>query len=345
MGLVDVKAGPFRYSSDGVAVCVGTRPLGLHSPDSARARLITLGRGGLTVRSFAGVAAEPGPQLQGRIDDADVVAGTQPMVAEPEPVDCLVGQLNQAASVRQWWWLAALVAAVAGALTWPYGVAAWVVAVPLCWWWYQRTMLRRTVVVLYDADEQARARFDDIIEAWSRLRQSDRLWRSLGAADIGSAGPPAASAGADERAQRIPLTASLKGARWLATNLKVPTLSAGDAALYFLPDRVLVRQARTFGELSYARLGAAAGDQRCVELPGTQPRDSIMLAYSWKYVDRDGRPDQRYPDNPRRIVMLYGILEITGEDWLHWRIHTSRPEAAQAVSRVLVPASRPGSLP
>ncbi|MFV0430117.1 MAG: hypothetical protein ACK5KO_11930, partial [Arachnia sp.] len=62
-------------------------------------------------------------------------------------------------------------------------------------------------------------------------------------------------------------------------------------------------------------------------------------------VHRDGRPDQRIPAIPRRNVLLYVLLALTGEDWLHWRMHSSRPDAAQAVSRVLGPASRPGSLP
>jgi hypothetical protein len=55
------------------------------------------------------------------------------------------------------------------------------------------------------------------------------------------------NAGASNLVSRIATVADLKGPKHLSTNVTIPSLTAGKSSLYFLPDRVLVRDGKPSG--------------------------------------------------------------------------------------------------
>lgn len=129
--------------------------------------------------------------------------------------------------------------------------------------------------------------------------------------------------------------AGLTGPRHLATNVDVPSLTARTSALYFLPDRLLVREGKRYTDISYVRLRVTAGTERFIENPRDVPSDARQVDRTWQYVNVKGGPDRRYKNNPQLPVMRYGTIHLTTSDGLAWLIQTSRELAAPEVASAL----------
>ena len=76
------------------------------------------------------------------------------------------------------------------------------------------------------------------------------------------AAPGTASADADalcdedcnRAAAWLPTAATSEDIKQLSTNIAVPSISAGNSALYFLPERLLVREAKRYSDIDYGSL-------------------------------------------------------------------------------------------
>jgi hypothetical protein len=79
-------------------------------------------------------------------------------------------------------------------------------------------------------------------------------------------------------------------------NLKLPTLKAGKATLYFFPDRLLVYDSGGVGAVAYSDLKVEIEESRFVE-DGSVPQDSHQIATTWQYVNKKGGPDRRFSNN------------------------------------------------
>jgi hypothetical protein len=108
----------------------------------------------------------------------------------------------------------------------------------------------------------------------------------------------------------------------------------GRHALYFLPDRVLVRDRRRFSDVTYNGLGASAHAQRFIETD-RKPRDARQVDTTWQYVNVKRGPDRRYKNNRQIPVMLYGKAELATFSGLHWLLQCStviRPRGSRRPS-------------
>lgn len=123
----------------------------------------------------------------------------------------------------------------------------------------------------------------------------------------------------------------------------VPSLSAGRSALYFLPDRLLVREGKVYSDVSYDHLRVASGTERFIENPRDVPSDALQVDRTWQYVNVKGGPDRRFKDNPQLPVIRYGTIHLTTGDGLVWLIQVSRDLAATQVASSL--SSRPPVIP
>lgn len=81
------------------------------------------------------------------------------------------------------------------------------------------------------------------------------------------------NSGASSIINRVNAAADTSGPKALSTETVVPSITAGKAALYFLPDRVLVRDGNRFSDISYAHMNVRAGDTHFIESDVT-PRDA-----------------------------------------------------------------------
>jgi hypothetical protein len=145
------------------------------------------------------------------------------------------------------------------------------------------------------------------------------------------------NAGASSVVNRVSAHFSLKGPAVLKTNIMVPALETPGRGVYFLPDRILVRDGKRFAEVRYGQVTASAGDQRFIE-SGPVPGDSECVDTTWKYVNVKGGPDRRYTDNRQFPVMLYGETTLTAPNGFVaiWQFSNAAaaPQLARAVMQM-----------
>jgi hypothetical protein len=206
---------------------------------------------------------------------------------------------------------------------------------PSChtWLWYQ-DRARRTVVAFYDVNDGEAEWFQHLVDAVESLAGNQALWRVDAAGNVRTTYQYKVNAGATTIVSRSAASASLEPPSILATNIAVPSITSGKAGLFFLPDRLLIKDGKRFSDVSYSDLELQVTAIRFTE-SGRVPRDSQQVDTTWQYVNVNGGPDRRFKDNRRYPVMLYGELTIGSSGGLHWLLQSSQPTSAEQVGGVL----------
>ncbi|WP_019927615.1 DUF4236 domain-containing protein [Nocardia sp. BMG111209] len=359
-----LKAGPFRFnlSKSGIGVSAGVP--GFRVGSGPRGNYVHMGRGGVYYRATPGgrrrsAAAPPrgrpiSPQpawLPGFSPSAIVMAdvtGSTALEMAPSGSGTVVDQLEAAAARTAWGWWAVAASFVLGLFAgMPLGAIVWLVLAPLCGWLILNDKARRTVVLFYDIGDEHYAWFDALVANWAWFTGSHRIWRVLQSGAVATTYQYKANSGAAHVLRRVVASASMSGPKQLTTNIAVPSLTADSAALYFLPDRVLVREGKRFSDVSYADLGLQPGRTRFIENT-SPPGDAAQVDHTWQYVNVRGGPDRRYKNNRLLPVMLYGTVDLTSAQGLRWHLQVSRADAAAPICQVLASAptrSRPVTSP
>lgn len=344
MGLLartTVKAGPFRFTASRSGLTISAGVPGFRVGSGPRGNYVSVGGGGVryrtSVRTSSGQQPMPAvrsPERESQVVMADT-SGATALELAPSSGDDLVTQLNAASRYRGLAWWAVAATLVVGATLGHWWWTAWITGAPMCWWLFLRDRARRSVVVFYDVQDTPAAWFERLVTCWPWLSESRRVWRQLQSGRVETTYQHKTNAGAGTLVSRQVLQASLTGPRHLATNVDVPSLTAGKSALYFLPDRLLVREGKSYTDIAYVRLHVAAGTERFIESPRDVPSDARLVDHTWQYVNVKGGPDRRFKDNPQLPVMRYGTIQLTTSDGLAWLVQTSRELAAAEVAAAL----------
>jgi hypothetical protein len=332
-----LKAGPFRFnlSKSGVGVSAGVP--GFRVGTGPRGNYVHVGRHGVYYRTSLnsprrqavdqGRAPLPAVVVRDEVEMQDVTGATA-FDLEPAAADDLVAQLNTAAAVRSWWPVL---------LTVP--VVGWLFAP----WLRLQQHARRSVVVFYQVDDEHDQWFASLASAWEQFARSVGIWRILAAGAITTTHQRKVNSGASSLVTRVAAAATLAGPHTLVTNIAVPGIEAGRHSLYFLPDRVLVRDGRRFADISYAALSVTLGTTRFIE-DGRVPKDSHQVGTTWEYANVKGGPDRRYKNNRQLPILEYARMEIRTSAGLHWTIDSSNPKLAESAIRTLGQAQAPLAL-
>lgn len=362
-----VKAGPFRFNLSKSGIGVSTGVPGFRVGSGPRGNYVHMGRHGVYYRTayygtplLGGSPAhrtvqQPAPSHTPhapahRPSDApaynpsDViledVTGATAMSLEPTGGGDVVEQLNAVSTGMRWVWPTVIASLMLGLVHPPYSLIVWVLLAPLCWWVFLHDQVSRAVVLFYDVNDSHAAWFDSLVTHWDWLTGSQRLWRITQAGIVGTTRQYKISSGVGSIVDRISVAASTDGPSNLSTNVAIPSLVAGNSGLYFLPDRVLVKEGGRYSDIGYQYLQVSSAQTNFHESPGSVPGDAVQVGRTWQYVNVKGGPDRRYKNNPTLPIMLYGLLEITSPQGLSWLVETSRADAAPAIASVLsaVPA-------
>lgn len=343
-----LRAGPFRFnlSKSGVGVSVGVP--GFRVGTGPRGNYVHMGRGGVYYRATLNgrtTAASPRPtQLHpppGTFHPSGVlmedVTGTTALELTPTGGGDVVEQLNAAAARIAWGWWITGATVVFGLLAMPVGIVVWLMLAPVCVWLVLNDRARKTVVLFYDLADEHFAWFDSLVQTWGWLTGSQKMWRVLQSGNIATTYQFKTNSGASRLLNRIQASANTTGPKQLSTNIAVPAITAGKAALYFLPDRLLVRDGNHFTDLAYTQVGARAGDTRFIE-EAAPPGDAVQVGQTWQKVNVEGGADRRYKDNRVLPIMRYGTLDFTSGQGLLWQLQVSRTDATPAVSQAITSA-------
>ncbi|MGB3485953.1 MAG: DUF4236 domain-containing protein [Mycobacterium sp.] len=338
-----LKAGPFRFnlSKSGVGVSVGVP--GFRIGTGPRGNYVHMGRGGVYYRATLDQptsptsrrAHSPSPQAfhpSGIL--MEDVTGATAMELAPTGAGDIVDQLNTAATRTAWGWWVSGAAVILGLLSLPWGLIVWAVMAPVCAWLVLNDRARKTVVLFYDVEDEHFTWFDTLVHTWGWLSGSQQVWRVLQSGAVATTHQFKTNSGASRVLQRVTASAGITGPTVLSTNIAVPSITAGKAGLYFLPDRVLVRDGNRFSDLAYTHLNIHAGDTRFIE-DGSTPRDSVQVGQTWQYVNVKGGPDRRFKNNRVLPIMCYGTLDFSSAHGLLWQLQTSRAQASTPIRQAI----------
>ena len=341
-----VKAGPFRFnvSKSGLGVSVGVP--GFRVGTGPRGNYVQMGRGGLYYRT---TLSRPANSLPNRSHASpqyrtpeyrpsgilmEDVTGATVISMAPTGGDDVVQQLNTATSRVLVGWPAMALTLLFGLFTIPWGLLSWIILVPACIWLILWDQSRHKVVLFYDVNDEPAQWFTNVVEQWQWLSQSQALWRVVQSGAVRTTYQFKTNSGASNVVNRVRAVANSVGPQQLATNIAVPTISAGKTSLHFLPDRVLVRDGKRFSDIAYTHLGILAGSTRFIE-ESTPPGDAIQVDWTWRFVNVKGGPDRRYNNNRQLPVMHYETLDFTSPQGLQWHVQISRNGAAPPVAAAL----------
>ncbi|MET7328963.1 DUF4236 domain-containing protein [Nonomuraea sp. NPDC005650] len=340
-----LKAGPFRFnlSRTGIGVSVGIP--GFRVGTGPRGNYVRMGAGTISYRSTVSRPAAhhsipqaylPPPPAPGVVMRDVTGASVQELVAA-DPSD-IVRQLQAAARRRPLWPFALAALVVVALIVGGWGLLLVPVGAPAIVWLAFRDRAARSVVVLYDVNDDAAQRFGQIVDAVAALPQAHRLWHIAAAGAITTTYQYKVNSGASTLLQRHPAATGLAGPRCLVTNVAVPTLSAGRSRVYFLPDRVLLQENNHFADIPYQNLRVTASQTRFIET-GAVPADGQVVGSTWRYVNVRGGPDRRFKDNAQLPVLLYGRLTLQSTNGLNLIWDASQTWPVEAVGRALRLAS------
>jgi len=343
-----LSAGPFRYnlSKSGVGVSAGIR--GFRFGTGPRGNYVRAGRGGVYYRATLGGGrhrageAKGGPQRirdteESRGDSVPMedVTGASATELVSTGADDLVSQLNAAARRPPLAWLAALaVPALALAVGGGGAVALVVLGIFFVVWVWLRDGARRAVVVFYDVEDDHARWFTELVDTFGPLAEMRKVWRVSASGSVQTTHQYKVHSGASNVVERITANVGCDGPKLLRTNILVPSITAGRQAMYFLPDRLLVRHGRRFSDMQYGALRSTAHPQRFIE-GDRVPKDAERVDTTWQYVNVKGGPDRRFKNNRKLPVMLYGKIDLSAESGLHWILQCSRVPPAEKVAKVL----------
>lgn len=338
-----VKAGPFRFnmSKSGVGVSVGVP--GFRVGTGPRGNYVHVGRGGVLYRSSLnsrpGSPTHTAPGAPAQLTASQIlmedVTGATALEMVPTGGGDIVEQLNKASHHFRWAWIVTVAAFILGAAIMPWGIIVWALAVPLCSWLFLREAAKRKVVLFYDVTDAAASWFDGLVDNWSWFRDAEKLWRIVSSGQVNTLYQHKTNAGASDLVKRVEASAGLDGPKHLATNVAVPSISVGKSSIHFLPDRVLLREDKTYSDVSYRYLEVRGSRKQFIESPGPVPKDSERVGQTWQYVNKKGGPDGRFSNNPILPIMLYGELDLTSHSGLSWRVQSSRSDAGSAIAQSL----------
>lgn len=242
----------------------------------------------------------------------------------------LVTQLNSAARSMPFWpWCLLLTVALMAVSPWTALAGA-----PLTVWIFWKDRIRRTVVAFYDVQGTESARFQQLVDSFEQARTAQRAWHVVAAGAVTTTQQHKVNAGASAVVERLPVSHSVGGPKHLSSNIAVPSLTTPRRAVYFLPDRVLIRDGRHYSDIAYRDLHSEAAPQRFIE-SGSVPADAIVLDHTWQYVNVKGGPDRRYKNNRQLPIVQYSRLTLADNAGYSAIFDFSAPAASSTINNAL----------
>lgn len=315
-----ISAGPFRFnlSGSGLGLSVGVK--GFRLGTGPRGNYVHMGRGGLyyraslnssqSTRSSTPVESEQPPQQtpESIIETGNVID------MRPANRSQILEQINKKLALISFWpW-----PLVAGGLLSVFlfsqlteasvgmFVLALAGAMSALLAYYDKQ--RKTVVVMYDLDEDAIAPFRRFVDEFDKLRSVSRIW-NLDWDEQTADWKRNAGAGHLVKRKAANLTHSVPSV--VRTNLSVPAVLGGRQNIYFFPDVVLIVQGSRAGALSYDQLDVSWTNTTVIEGETVAP-DSQVVGHTWRFVNRNGGPDRRFNNNRQLPKVLYLQMMLTG---------------------------------
>jgi hypothetical protein len=338
-----VSVGPFRFnlSKSGIGVSAGIK--GLRVGTGPRGAYVHMGAGGLYYRTSLGPSRRssqpttmpmPGDQGQVAMDSGvyhvEQVETGNILEMTPGDVADIVAQINTKAKMIRWWpWVlaAGLCLAVFVHVKDQPPIATFLVVVGtalLAWYVSTRDQVRKSLVIMYDLEEDARQQYERFTTEFDSLKGASRKW-NIDTASYTSDWKR--HAGATSLIKRAVADLTYRTPNVVKTNVGVPSIFGGQSSLYFFPDVMLVKQGAHYAAVPYSEVQIEWDTITFVE-DGQVPNDSTVIGHTWKHPNKNGGPDRRFRNNRQIPEVRYQTMTVLGPGGFRKMIHIS-----QVVSR------------
>ena len=220
---------------------------------------------------------------------------------------------------------------------WVYVVTIPIAAISI-FWARQNDQLTKTVVLFYELDGVAESAYQALHDAFKELISCSCAWHIEASGEVKDIHAWKKHSGASTLVRRKPIAIKYEAPHFVSTNLSVPKIPAGLQSLYFFPDRILVYEAGKVGAISYSDIRFEHINQRFIE-DDRIPSDAMVVDHTWKYLNKNGRPDKRFKDNRQLPIALYSDLRFKSSTGLNKLIEVSRPDMGISLQEALVKLS------
>lgn len=180
-------------------------------------------------------------------------------------------------------------------------------------------LLKLPISLEYDFNDGMASKYETMKKNWLNLNSSSKLWQVLTNTSLSSLNDQKRNAGASGLITRQPIKIYAKTPRFIKSNTTFLFLKLKKEKLYFMPDKILIIQGKKVGAISYKDLDISGRDYRFIETEKV-PKDSEVIEYTWKKVNKDGSPDKRFQGNSQVPVCKYGLITITANTGMDIRI-------------------------
>ncbi len=344
-----IRVGPLRFnlSKSGIGVSAGIR--GLRVGTGPRGNYIHMGRGGLYYRQTLPSRLTPSdgyvesppvtPDYAARTTHGPmraITSGSVTQMADSSSA-ALLGELESKRRQIRFWPLAATFSVAVPVLLIVAAVSPWI-TIPLAvlllagtFLVYQRDILRKSVVMMYDLDDESACAYRELHDAVASLGRCGATWHTHAQADVYD---PKYHAGAGHLVKRKRIHVGESDPPFVRTNLSVHCVPLSNKSLYFFPDRLLVYARNGVGAVNYDELRCEVDSTHFIEEESV-PRDATIVDRTWRYVNRSGGPDRRFKDNRELPVCLYEEIRLRSRSGLNELLQVSRTGMGAELERAV----------
>lgn len=196
---------------------------------------------------------------------------------------------------------------------------------------YRHDQISKTVILFYELEGAEESSYQAFHDSFQELVKCSRAWRIRAQGKVSSLHEWKINAGASTLIDRTPIRFTFQNPPYVSTNLTTPAILTAGKTLYFFPDRILIYGQGKVGALSYTDLKLAVSNFNMIEAQGVPP-DTMVIDYTWRFVNKDGSPDRRFNNNRRIPIVVYSELYFTSKNGLNELLQVSKPNAGIALA-------------
>lgn len=175
----------------------------------------------------------------------------------------------------------------------------------------------------YEMDESFQEIYKQFGEHFATFTRSAKIWQYLNTERTFDA---RRNAGAGNLIRRTPvsyISANKAPAEHFTTNVAIPYIRLTNIELYFLPERLLVKQRGVFAAVFYKNLHLTRATTRFIE-EESLASDALVVDKTWRYVNKSGEPDRRFNDNRQLPICNYSEYTLRSDTGIYEVITTSK---------------------
>ena len=335
-----IRLGPLRFnlSSSGIGVSTGIR--GLRVGTGPRGHYIHMGAGGLYYRKTIAPARTKTPHVS-MPQAPSVPSWTHGPMEEigTKSVDrmidtnsaALLAELEEKRRRIRVFPTTTIVALILIVLLLKFHVSLWltlpllILLIGTCVFTFYFDLLKKSVVIMYDLDDDMHASFKRLHESMALLSRLGATWHISGQAKVHDS---KYHAGAGQLIQRKKIAIDESLPPFVRTNISVIKLPTKGNTLYFLPDTILVFSGNQVGSIGYADLKLEFNSSRFIE-EGNLPYDANVVDQTWRFVNKNGGPDRRFNNNSQIPICEYEELRLITDHGLNELLQLSKTGHSQ----------------